>query len=103
MGEELMRYTLPRARWRRQPLIAGIGSRGYSAFACLGRAPRKWGEVPVVLARRIVPVDAKGMHVAVRGFCESKTGRGRVPDVVQIDRLALARARDAFDGDVEHA
>src|SRR6266511_1189905 len=69
----------------------------------LARAPRERGEVPVVLARRVVPVDTEGVQVAPRGLCESEARRGRVADVVEVDRFGWARTGNALDGDVEHA
>src|SRR5262249_3887442 len=59
--------------------------------------------MPVVLARSVVPVEAEGVHVAVGSLRQRQPARGRMRDVVKVDRLVLVGARNALDGDVEHA
>src|SRR6516162_8725280 len=73
------------------------------AAACLAGAPGERGEVAVVAARRVVPVDAEAMHVAPGGLGQGEPGCGRMTNVVEVDRLARVGARDALDGEVEHA
>src|SRR5712691_11566915 len=67
----------------------------------LARAPGERSEVPVVLARGVVPVDPERVHVAPRSLGEGQASRGRVTDVVEVDRLVLVCAGNSLDGEVE--